>query len=64
MPFLNAWDIKIEPLSERSRLYSLVPVGIGTPGVESLKVTWPDWLKPTVSTLRTWLHLSSRVQRP
>ena len=36
MRLLNAWDMKIEPLSARSRLYSLVPVGIGTPGVESL----------------------------
>ena len=36
MRLLDAWDLWIEPLPLRSRLYSLAPVGVGTPWVESL----------------------------
>jgi hypothetical protein len=33
---LETWDLAIEPSAERSRLYSLPPIGIGTAFVESL----------------------------
>ncbi len=33
---LETWDLAIEPFGERSRLYSLPPIGIGTAFVESL----------------------------
>jgi hypothetical protein len=36
MRLLDAWDLRIEPLPPRTRLYSLAPVGIGTAWVESL----------------------------
>jgi hypothetical protein len=36
MQLLDVWDLRIEPLPLRSRLYSLAPVGVGTPWVESL----------------------------
>src|SRR5215831_1468278 len=35
-PTLEAWDLVAEPITERSRLYSLAPIGIGTAFVESL----------------------------
>jgi hypothetical protein len=35
-PTLEAWDLTAEPITERSRLYSLAPIGIGTAFVESL----------------------------
>ena len=35
MQLLDVWDLRIEPLPLRSRLYSLAPVGVGTPWVES-----------------------------
>src|SRR3974377_1513769 len=32
----DSWDCKLPPLPTRSRLYSLQPIGMGTPFVESL----------------------------
>ena len=39
-PTLEAWDLAAEPITERSRLYSLAPIGIGSAFVESL-----SWLR-------------------
>jgi len=35
-PTLETWDLAAEPITERSRLYCLEPIGIGTAVVESL----------------------------
>jgi hypothetical protein len=35
-PMLEAWDLAIDPVPTRSRLYALAPIGIGTAFVESL----------------------------
>lgn len=35
-PTLEAWDLAVPSLTARSRLYSLVPIGVGTAFVESL----------------------------
>src|SRR5258707_10047006 len=32
----ETWELDVPPLPERSRLYTLEPIGIGTPDVESL----------------------------
>ncbi len=29
-PMLEAWDLAIDPVPTRSRLYALAPIGIGT----------------------------------
>lgn len=36
VPLYQAWDLNMLKLPKRSHLYSLKPLGIGTPGVESL----------------------------
>jgi len=36
LPTLEAWDLAAEPITARSWLYSLAPIGIGTAFVESL----------------------------
>ncbi len=36
VPLYNAWDLEAPKLPKRSHLYSLQPIGIGTPIVESL----------------------------
>ena len=36
LPVFEAWDLAIEPVAARSRLYALPPIGLGTPFVESL----------------------------
>ena len=32
----EAWDLAVQPITARSRLYSLAPIGIGTAFVEGL----------------------------
>lgn len=36
LPVFEAWDLAVKPVTARSRLYSLAPVGLGTAFVESL----------------------------
>jgi AraC-like DNA-binding protein len=36
LPIFEAWDLAVAPVTVRSRLYSLIPIGIGTAFVESL----------------------------
>jgi hypothetical protein len=36
VPVFEVWDLAIEPVAARSRLYALTPMGLGTPFVEGL----------------------------
>ena len=36
MPHFDSWDLAPTAIPQRSRLHSIVPIGVGTPFVESL----------------------------